>query len=36
MTFLGKWLNIIRNCGVDNTYKMAWGKAITELLSNIF
>jgi dsRNA-specific ribonuclease len=31
MTFLDKWLNIIRNCNIDNTYKMAWAKAITEI-----
>jgi len=31
MVFLDKWLNIIRNCNVDNTYKMAWAKAITEI-----
>lgn len=31
MDFLSKWLNIIRNGNVDNTYKMAWAKAITEI-----
>lgn len=31
MNFLDKWLHIIRNCSVDNTYKMAWAKAITEI-----
>jgi hypothetical protein len=31
MSMLEAWLSIIRNCSVDNTYKMAWGKAITEL-----
>ncbi|SDD52458.1 HNH endonuclease [Paenibacillus sp. CF095] len=29
--FLEKWLHIIRNCSFDNTYKMAWAKAITEI-----
>ncbi len=31
MNFLDKWLNIIRNCNVDNTYKMTWAKSITEI-----
>lgn len=31
MSFLFQWLNIIRKCNVDNTYKMAWAKAITEI-----
>ncbi|OXM85805.1 HNH endonuclease domain-containing protein [Paenibacillus rigui] len=31
MNFLDKWLSIIRNCSYDNTYKMAWAKAITEI-----
>jgi 5-methylcytosine-specific restriction endonuclease McrA len=31
MEFLDKWLYIIRNCSFDNTYKMAWAKAITEI-----
>lgn len=31
MTFLDNWLNIVRNCSVSNTYKMAWAKAITEI-----
>ncbi|ANY70551.1 HNH endonuclease [Paenibacillus sp. BIHB 4019] len=31
MIFLEKWLYIIRNCSFDNTYKMAWAKAITEI-----
>ncbi|WP_433709103.1 HNH endonuclease [Paenibacillus illinoisensis] len=31
MNFLDKWLYIIRNCSFDNTYKMAWAKAITEI-----
>jgi 5-methylcytosine-specific restriction endonuclease McrA len=31
MTFLEKWLHIIRNCSYDNTYKAAWAKAITEI-----
>lgn len=29
--FLNDWLNILRNCNYDNTYKMAWAKAITEI-----
>ncbi|MGY4761236.1 HNH endonuclease [Paenibacillus caseinilyticus] len=31
MNFIEKWLHIIRNCSFDNTYKMAWAKAITEI-----
>lgn len=31
MNFLAKWLTIIRSCSVDNTYKMSWAKAITEI-----
>ncbi|MCP3776707.1 HNH endonuclease [Paenibacillus sp. MZ04-78.2] len=31
MTFLEKWLYIIRNCSFDNSYKAAWAKAITEI-----
>ncbi|MEK3910655.1 HNH endonuclease [Paenibacillus sp. FSL H7-0331] len=31
MTFLNNWLYIIRNCSFDNTYKVAWAKAITEI-----
>ncbi|WP_338554521.1 HNH endonuclease signature motif containing protein [Paenibacillus sp. KS-LC4] len=31
MTFIEKWLHIIRSCSFDNTYKMAWAKAITEI-----
>lgn len=31
MNFLDKWLHIIRNCSYDNTYKVAWAKAITEI-----
>ncbi|WP_179283172.1 MULTISPECIES: hypothetical protein [Paenibacillus] len=31
MNFLEKWLHIIRNYSFDNTYKMAWAKAITEI-----
>lgn len=29
--FLDSWLKILRNCNYDNTYKMAWAKAITEI-----
>ena len=31
MNFLDKWLTIIRNGSVDNTYKMSWAKSITEI-----
>lgn len=31
MNSIDKWLHIIRNCSFDITYKMAWGKAITEI-----
>jgi hypothetical protein len=31
MDFIDKWFYIIRNCSFDNTYKMAWAKAITEI-----
>ncbi|KRE45824.1 HNH endonuclease [Paenibacillus sp. Soil522] len=31
MSFVEKWLQIIRNCSFDNTYKASWAKAITEL-----
>jgi hypothetical protein len=31
--FIKEFLNLIRNCSVDNTYKMAWARAITELSS---
>ncbi|MDQ0087602.1 5-methylcytosine-specific restriction endonuclease McrA [Paenibacillus anaericanus] len=31
MNFIEKWLYIIRNCSFDNTYKMSWAKAITEI-----
>jgi len=30
-TFLNSWYTIIRNCNYDNTYKMAWAKAIVEI-----
>lgn len=30
-TFLDCWYDIIRNCNYDNTYKMAWAKAIVEI-----
>lgn len=29
--YIKDFLNLIRNCSVDNTYKMAWGKALVEL-----
>lgn len=31
--YIKEFLNLIRNCSVDNTYKMAWGKALVELAS---
>ena len=31
--YIKDFLNLIRNCSVDNTYKMAWGKALVELAS---
>ncbi|WP_105614723.1 HNH endonuclease [Vallitalea okinawensis] len=30
-TFLSSWYDILRNCNYDNTYKMAWAKAIVEI-----
>jgi 5-methylcytosine-specific restriction endonuclease McrA len=30
-SYIKTFLNVIRNCNVDNTYKMAWSKAIVEL-----
>ena len=29
--YIKRFTRVIRNCRVDNTYKMAWGKAIVEL-----
>jgi hypothetical protein len=29
--FFKNWINILRNCNYENTYKMAWAKAITEI-----
>ena len=29
--FLKNWMEILRNCNYDNTYKMAWAKALTEI-----
>ena len=29
--YLANFFNVIRNCSVDNTYKMAWGKALVEI-----
>ena len=29
--YLRQFLKVIRNCSVDNTYKMAWGKALVEI-----
>jgi hypothetical protein len=31
--YIKEFLNLIRNCSVDNTYKMAWARALTELSS---
>jgi len=27
---LSNWFDVIKNCSVDNTYKMGWGKSIVE------
>ena len=27
---LSNWFYVIKNCSVDNTYKMGWGKSIVE------
>ena len=27
---LSNWFDVIKNCTVDNTYKMGWGKSIVE------
>lgn len=27
---LSEWFYVIKNCSVDNTYKMGWGKSIVE------
>lgn len=29
--YIVEYLRVIRNCSVDNTYKMAWSKAIIEI-----
>jgi hypothetical protein len=29
--YIANYLRVIRNCSVDNTYKMAWAKAIVEI-----
>ena len=29
--YLKDFLNVIRNCSIDNTYKMAWARALVEL-----
>ncbi|MEC0089880.1 HNH endonuclease [Paenibacillus macquariensis] len=31
MTFLERWLHIVRSCSYVNTYNVAWAKAITEI-----
>lgn len=31
MNFSDRWLAIVRNCTVSNTYKMAWAKGITQI-----
>jgi HNH endonuclease len=33
--YIDDFLNIIRNCPMDNTYKMAWAKAIVEISNDI-
>ena len=30
-SYIGDFLRVIRNCNVDNTYKMAWAKALVEI-----
>ena len=32
---LSTWLNIIENMSNNNTYKLAWGRAIVELVSDM-
>ena len=32
-SYINDWLNIIENMNNDNTYKLAWGRAILECLS---
>ena len=27
---LSEWFYVIKNCSVDNTYKIGWGKSIVE------
>ncbi len=29
--YVNDFLNLVRNCSVDNTYKMAWGRALVEI-----
>lgn len=32
--YVRTWNNLILNCSFDNTYKMAWSKALVELAAN--
>ncbi|MFV8830524.1 hypothetical protein [Alkalihalobacterium sp. APHAB7] len=32
--YIKTWHDLIINCNFDNTYKMAWGKALVELSVN--
>lgn len=34
-SYIAKWYDLILNCSFDNTYKMAWSKALVELAVNI-
>jgi hypothetical protein len=33
-TYIKQWNDLILNCSFDNTYKMAWSKALVELSVN--
>ena len=28
--YIKNWFHVVKNCSVDNTYKMGWGKSIIE------
>ena len=32
--YIGNWLKVIENMNNDNTYKLAWGRAIVECVNN--
>lgn len=32
--YINDWLNIIENMNNDNTYKLAWGRAILECIND--